>query len=264
MNEDSEEDAFEIPASIRSSFAEHAKSSSLEDFPLGSPADPPKEIALGVVLIPGAWNVTLISQDDGIVILEAPISSGYSVRVIEEAGRRFRGKKIKAVITTSDSWPHLAGIREYVARGIPIYALDSNRAVLERTVSAPHTAHPDTLQLRPREPQWHLIDQATMLGGGKNRLEIIPMRGETTERQQMVYFPEHHLLYGSDPFQRQQQGSGFFYPQTVSELRDAVTRNHLTVDKFFMMHVDVSSWSEIDSSLQRAISTDSLNGTMTF
>jgi hypothetical protein len=33
----------------------------------------------------------------------------------------------------------------------------------------------------------------------------------------MVYFPEYNLLYGSDPFQRRQDGS-FFYPQTVTDI----------------------------------------------
>ena len=33
-----------------------------------------------IVHIPGAWNVTLVRQTDGIVVVEAPISSGYSVR----------------------------------------------------------------------------------------------------------------------------------------------------------------------------------------
>lgn len=52
----------------------------------------------------------------------------------------------------------------------------------------------------------------------------------------MVYFPEYHLLYGSDSFQRKSDGS-FFYPQTVTELMDAVAREHLDVTQFFRMHV---------------------------
>jgi hypothetical protein len=32
-------------------------------------------------------------------------------------GERYPGVKVKAVVTTSDAWPHLGGVREYVARG---------------------------------------------------------------------------------------------------------------------------------------------------
>ena len=51
----------------------------------------------------------MCKQDDGIVILEAPISSGYSAKVIAEAKKRFPGIPIQAVITTSDSWLTLPG-----------------------------------------------------------------------------------------------------------------------------------------------------------
>jgi hypothetical protein len=36
------------------------------------------------------------------------------------------GKRVKAVITTSTAYPHFGGLREYVARGIPVYAADVN------------------------------------------------------------------------------------------------------------------------------------------
>jgi hypothetical protein len=48
-------------------------------------------------------------------MLEAPIGSGYSEKVIAEVEKRFPNTPIKAVITTSDAWPHLRGVREYVA-----------------------------------------------------------------------------------------------------------------------------------------------------
>jgi len=46
----------------------------------------------------------------------------------------------------------------------------------------------------------------------------------------MVYFPEHKLLYGSDPFQQLDNGK-LFYPQTVFELKSAVEQEHLTVER---------------------------------
>ncbi len=73
-------------------------------------------------------------------------------------------------------------------------------------------------------------------------MELYPIHGETSERQMMVYFPEHKLLYGSDPFQQSEDGK-LFYPQTVSELVDAVEREHLQVEQFFMMHIGPNSWS---------------------
>ncbi|HKD18792.1 MAG TPA: hypothetical protein VKG23_13150, partial [Thermoanaerobaculia bacterium] len=119
-------DDFAIPQSEKDSFAARGGDRPLDEMPLGTPSKPAVELASGVVVIPGSWGVTLVRQSDGVVVLEAPISGGYSARVLDEAKRRFPGLPVKAVVTTSDSWPHFGGIREYVARGIPVYLLDLN------------------------------------------------------------------------------------------------------------------------------------------
>jgi len=253
------EDDLNIPQEIRAKFNLNASAQNADTIPLGLAAQPAKELAPGIVFIPGRWNVTLVQQDDGVVILEAPISSGYSAKVIAEAHRRFPGQPIKAVITTSDSWPHIAGIREYVAQGIPIYALDLNRPILERVAAMPYTSRPDAQQRSPRKPAFHLVHEEAKVGTGKNRMEIYPIHGETSERQMMVYFPEYHLLYGSDPFQQNDDGS-FFYPQTVTELMDAVAREHLDVREFFMMHIGPTPWVDLAKAVAIAKAQDTPNG----
>jgi hypothetical protein len=75
----------------------------------------------------------------------------------------------------------------------------------------------------------------------------------------MVYFPQYKLLYGSDPFQRRQDGS-FFYPQTVTELMDAVAREHLNVDRFFMMHIGPTPWSDLAKAIAVAEKQDTPSG----
>ena len=126
------------------------------------------------------------------------------------------------MISTSDSCPHVGGLREYVARGIPVYVLDRTVPLLRRELSAPHHIHPDTLAKSPKQPIFRVVSGKTVIGSGANRLEIYPIHGKTSERQMMVYFPEHKLLYGSDPFQKLPDGT-YFYPQTISELMDAAS-----------------------------------------
>jgi hypothetical protein len=259
IDEPLKEDELSVPPEFAAQSRQLSKTTSLEDLPLGSTIGPAVELGPGIILIPGTWNVTLVRQDDGVVILEAPISSGYSAKVIAEANRRFPGQPIKAVITTSDSWPHLAGIREYVAREIPIYALDLNQPILQRVMAAPHTSKPDTLQRSPRAPNFHLVSSKTTIGLGPNRLELYPLRGETTERQMLAYLPERKTLYGSDTFQRNPDGT-YNLPQTVTELTDAVAREHLEVKQYFMMHISSSPWSDLQKVIDQAESHDSPSG----
>jgi hypothetical protein len=237
---------FHIPAEVKARF-KPVSSASLETVPLDLASVPPQELAPGIVLIRGPWNVTLVRQNDGIVVLDGPISSGYSAKVIEQAHRRFPGVPIKAVVSTSDAWPHIAGLREYVALGIPIFILDLNKAAVQSIIRAPHRSGPDRLQAHPKSEMLRIVSSKAILGRGKNRLEIYPVRGESSERQMMVYFPAHHLLYGSDIFQQDQNGK-FTFPEQVLELSEAVDREGLVVDRVFLMHVGATPWSEVISS----------------
>ncbi len=204
------------------------------------------DLARGITLIEGSWNVSVVEQPDGIMLIEAPISSAYSVRVLEWVARRYPGRKIKAVVTTSDSWPHVAGVREYVARGISIYCLDLNIPQITRFMTNPHNHPQDALESARRRPVIRPVSRMVALGTGPNRIEIHPIRGETSERQLMVYFPARQLLYGSDPFQKAPDGT-YFHPQTVDELVAAVARERLAPTRFYMMHMGPAPWSAIGS-----------------
>jgi hypothetical protein len=242
------DDEFAISPAIRTAFADLANKTTDDHAPNGSGVS---ELAPGVLFVRGSWNTTLVRQDDGIVVLEAPISSGYSARVLDFAQTRFPGIPVKAVITTSDSWPHVGGLREYVARGIPVYVLDRTVPLIDRFLRAPRTRYPDSLAKAPRRADLRPVSAKTLIGTGANRMELYPLHGETSERQMMVYFPEHRLLYGSDPFQQMEDGK-FFYPQTVYELQSAVEREHLSVDRFFMMHIGPTPWSMALKAVQEA------------
>ncbi len=246
-----DQESLSIPADVRKDFLAHVRT--IDEIPLGIPSQPAVEIEPGVIHIPGYWNVNLIRQPDGIVVLEGPISSAYSVKVLTEAYKRFPTLPVKAVITTSDSWPHIGGLREYVARGIPIYALDLDKPILERLLNSSHKYRPDDLQERPRAPRWRLISGNTMLGSGPNRLELIPYRTETGERQTMVYFPQYKLLYTSDLF-APDQGDTWFTPEYLLEVREAVTREHLAVDNIFGMHYEVTPWKTVTTALDDFLS----------
>ena len=231
---------FSLPEDVRRRYAD-AVAHGLDDPALGSPSRPAVTLAEGVVYVPGRWGVTLVRQDDGVVVLDAPISGGYSRKVMAEAARRFPGLPIKAVVTTSDAWPHFGGVREYVSAGVPVYLLDLNVPQIQRALDRRHTRHPDTLERRPRAPVLHVVAGRTIVGAGSNRIELYPIRSETGERMMMAYLPERRLLYASDLVQLARNGP----PQYVSELVWAAEREGLKVDRLFAMHTDPTDWSRI-------------------
>jgi glyoxylase-like metal-dependent hydrolase (beta-lactamase superfamily II) len=208
-------------------------------------------LAANVDLYPGAWNSTLVRQPDGVVILETPISNSFTEAILAEARRKYPDVPIKAIISTSDSWPHVGGIRLDVAQGIPVYILDLNQPLLERILAAPHIISPDALAQSPHKPAWRIVSGKTVVGSGANRMELYPLRGASTERQLMVYFPEHRLLYASDTLVINDDHS-LYDPELMREVVAAVEREHLTVDTVFAMHQAPIPWAQAVELVRKA------------
>jgi len=212
--------------------------------------DKSTQLAEGIDLYASSWNTTIIHQTDGIVILETPISGTFTEGLFEAAKKKYPEAKIKAVLTTSDSWPHVGGIRFDVAQGDPIYILDLNQPLLDRMIAAPHELHPDALQPSPKKPNWKLVSGKMEIGSGPNRMELYPLRGASTERQYMVYFPQRRLLYASDTLVINSDKT-LYDPELMHEVRQAVEREHLLVDTVYAMHQGPTPWSDVMSLLNK-------------
>jgi hypothetical protein len=216
-------------------------------------ADTKTTLAPGVDLFLGAWNSTIVKQSDGIIILEAPISESYTRSVIEEARKEYPALPIKAVLSTSDSWPHVGGVRLAVAQGLAVYILDLNQLLLNKMMKAPHTLDPDQIENRknPRDPHWKIVSQKVEVGRGENRMELYPLRGASTERQYMVYFPEAHLLYASDTLALNADGT-LYDPELMQEVEQAVERENLKVETVFAMHQAPMPWAQVVTLIEKS------------
>jgi len=234
--------------------AARAARRSLDELPIAQAARTAQSLAPGVVQLANNWNVAEVELDDGVLILEAPMSNGYSSQVMADVSTRFPGKKIKGVVTTSDSWPHIGGLREYAARGVPIYVLDLNEPIVRRLLTHRHSLHPDSLARAARTPLLHVVRAPLTLGSGDRAVRLIPYRTATAERQMMVYFPARHLLYTSDLFSRRASGE-FFLPEYLAEAMGAVRREGLGVDIVFGMHLAPTPWADVIEAIDRAISS---------
>jgi len=231
-----------VPADIYA--AHHEKLRWVNAIPLGlGGSGPPHEIAPGILFYPGGWNVAFVKQAAGTIVIEAPWSTGYTQQALD-AALKWSRRPVTAAITTSDSWPHIAGVRQAVARGIPVYALDLNIPILTRLIRAPHRQIPDLLAEHPLAPNFRIVRSDTFVGSGDNRLEIVPYRSATGERQMLIYFPARRLLYTSDLFSGDGNG-GWFTPQYLKEMIGAVERRHLAVETIWGMHYDPTPYQTV-------------------
>jgi hypothetical protein len=210
-------------------------------------------LAPGITLFPASWNATVVKQDDGIVLLEVPRSGIYAAGIIDKAKQENPGQPLKAVLSTSDSWPHVGGVRQAVALGVPVYILDLNKPLLERLLASPRRLHPDLLAQSPKSPLWRIVSKKVQIGTGPNRMELYPLRGAATERQYMVYFPQYRLLYASDTLSLHADGS-LYDPELMREVMEAVQREHLDVTTVFAMHQKPVPWEQVTAMVEKALS----------
>jgi hypothetical protein len=115
-------DSFAIADSVRARLSGVAHSAPA----MPEPTLTPVTLSDGIVLFKGYYQSALVREKDGLVILDASQSNAKSRAVLAQAERLFPGVPIAAVVTTASAWMQIGGVREYVSRGIPIYALDVN------------------------------------------------------------------------------------------------------------------------------------------
>ncbi len=230
-------------AALPISAAASAKSAASRGFDRPFDAGTPREIAPGVELYAGSWNASVIVQKDGLIVLEAPLSGRYVAGLLDAVTARHPGLPIRAVLSTSDSWPHVGGVRECVARGLPIYVLDANLPLLHRMIDAPHTLAPDSLARAPRPPDLRAISAGEAFGRGDEAVRVYPLRGASTERQYMVYLPGRKLLYASDTLVLNDDGS-LYDPELMFEVAQAVAREKLEVEQVYAMHQEPIPWAK--------------------
>jgi hypothetical protein len=111
---------------------------------------------------------------------------------------------------------------------------------------------PDALQTDPKMPHWVVVGDRLEVGHGANRVELYPLRGASTERQYMVYFPEHKLLYASDTLVVNDDKT-LYDPDLMYEVMQAAAREHLQVNTVYAMHQGPTPWMDVQHLVDQAM-----------
>lgn len=204
---------------------------------------PIEQLAPGIWIAPARWNALLVAQPTGAVMIDAPISEVYSGRMLDECRKRFGAPPVQAILT-DHLIPHLSGVRELVARGVPVRALDENLPFIQSLLAAPHTLAPDALAKRHATAKLSGFGARTAIGSGASRFELIPMRTTLGARVALVWFPEPRLLWISGALTDPQPGQPLDASR-LAELREVVAREHLNVDKVVGSHFGPADWSSV-------------------
>jgi hypothetical protein len=234
-------DSIAVPDSVRAAFATRVGS---ESAALASAKLTPVEIGDGVVLYQGGYQAAAVRQSDGIVIIEGPESNAKTRAVLADLATRWPGTRVKSVVSTSPMWMHIGGLREYAARGIPIYALDVNVPVVRALLASPHRQVTDSLSRAGRAPIIRSVGAKLVIGSGPNRIELRPARAQHASSMMLVWFPASRLLYASDVIVPD-AFEPVFARAYAEDLVRIVRREGLAVDRVFAEHLPAAPWASV-------------------
>lgn len=237
-------DSVAIPDSVRSAFTTPTGLERAAIARGGSPTLSAVELADGVVLYQGGYQSAAVRQHDGVVIIEAPESNAKSRAVLADVATRWPGARVKAVINTSPMWMHVGGLREYAARGIPIYVADAGASVVRGILAAPHRQAPDSLSRVRLTPTVRVVSRMLTIGTGDERLELRPARGQHASTMMLVWVPARRLLYASDVV-IPDAFEPVFAAAYRGELVRLVQREGLDVERVFSEHLPATPWAEL-------------------
>lgn len=149
------------------------------------------------------------------------------------------------VVVTDLAWPHIAGVRFWVARGATIVSHVNSRAMLERVIGRRWTRDPDLLErVRKRGGRvpfrFVAVSDSLLLAGGALRLYAID--GVASEGALMAWVPEDRVLWAGDYVQRVDEPSLY-----ASEVVRAARRVGISPRTVVAQHQGLVAWRVVEA-----------------
>jgi glyoxylase-like metal-dependent hydrolase (beta-lactamase superfamily II) len=159
-------------------------------------------LAKGVFWLAGGTHHSLaIEMRDHIVLVDTPNGEARALAVIAKAKELMPGKPIRYVVAMHHHWDHMGGIRTAIDEGATIVTHESNRALLERVATAPHTIHPDRLATSRKPLTLQTIGAEGTLTDGVRTIKLYAMDGfDHAADMLLVYLPRERILAEADAY----------------------------------------------------------------
>jgi hypothetical protein len=152
----------------------------------------------------------------------------------------FPGKHPLVVVVTDLAWPHVAGVRYWVAQGATIVSHRAARSFLQGVVDRRWTLTPDALERTRAGHRLHFraVTDSVSLGGGA--ILLFPIDGAASEVALAAFIRKDGFLWASDFIQTLSAPS-----QYLDEVWAAVQRVGVTPSSFGAEHVGVAEWARV-------------------
>jgi glyoxylase-like metal-dependent hydrolase (beta-lactamase superfamily II) len=212
-------------------------------------AAPPPPVVTLATLAPGVWRAEggshhslVVEQSDGLVIVEAPLSSARSRAVLDTLRSRFPGRRVTIVAMTHHHWDHSGGIRGYLAARIPVAAHAGNVEFVRGIAAARKTIAPDALSRSASAPAIRAVHDSATLGSGERRVVLYELPTAHARGMLAAYVPSARLLFVSDVL----SPAAIMPAAGSAEVVAMVRARGIAVDRVVGGHEGVAAYADVE------------------
>lgn len=194
------------------------------------------------LLVNPGYTEGVVFADDTLYLLDATQGEERARADSALIARLFPGHHPTVLVVTDLAWPHVAGLRYWVARGATVVSHSTSRLFLQRVLARRWTRSPDLYERRRKQARFIFkeVRDSLALAGGKIRL--YPVDGIGSEGALVAYVDADRFLWSGDYIQTVQQPSTY-----LVEVWRAARRVGIEPVNTAAQHLPVTAWSRVDS-----------------
>lgn len=194
-----------------------------------------------------AYNETVTMQRDTVYLLDATMNEARARNDSAWITRLFPRHRAIVLVVTDIAWPHIGGVRFWVARGASIVTHRQSLPLLQEVTGRRWTDHPDALEAS-RTPRGDRLrakainDSLTLAGGA---IRLIDVGGMASEGALVAWIPADNYVWVGDYVQTVSQRSVY-----ADDVNQALQRHRITPLRFAAQHLPMKDWAELAKVLQ--------------
>lgn len=189
------------------------------------------------------YNEAVVAVGDTVYLLDATVAEARARQDSAWIARLFPDREHVAVVVTDVAWPHVGGVRFWVARGATILTHPVSVPFLEELVAREWTLEPDALQRARNEgreisPRIRGVGEATDLAEGA--LRLVPIGGVGSEGALMAWVPGADFLWAGDYVQLADRPTMY-----AEEVLAAARREGIRPGRVAAQHLPLTPWEKV-------------------
>ncbi|HEY0349359.1 MAG TPA: hypothetical protein VGC60_14505 [Pyrinomonadaceae bacterium] len=234
-----------VPVSTAPSLSlPEAPAQSGDSLPLFLQAIDPKVVPVGpktYLLSNPGYTEAVTEIGSNIFLFDATQGEERAKKDAAAIAKLFPGPHHVTVVVTDLAWPHVAGVRYWVANGATIIGHKAAQQFLQSVVDRHWTLAPDLLEQRRKAAKLKFVgvDASYSLAGGA--VSVHPIDGIGSEVALMGYLVADHFLWASDYIQTVNESTLY-----TSDVWHAVQRVGLHPERTAAEHLSLTPWSKIE------------------